>query len=386
MKKISTFISLLFFVGCSSSGAWLDKNSEKVSTQEHTLFEAETITYNVAEEHFSLSANFTTQQASMAVITFGNGYEVMIANGPSNGSLRTGSLSGIRNIYKSTAKNEIPFSLVIDVKGKNISIKLDSTEIVNYTQPEMPMRLPQNKNKTLGKGVISIKSVIGILTIQNLKVEHHNAVVRNDGAVQPMDEQTNPIAKLQQNYFPVIDYHIHLKSIDLNGAWKKSCENGISYGIAPNCGIGFAITSDDMVKQYRDTTSHMPFFFGMQGEGREWVSTFSPKSRAMFDYVFTDAMTFLDHKNRRTRLWVDSTVVIDISKEQYMDLIVDKIVKVINEEPINIYVNPAFLPKEMADQYDKFWTDERINRVTDVLRDKNVALEINARYRIPNFR
>lgn len=384
--RIFTLITLLFLAGCSSSnGKWIDAESKPIQTEKHTVKQSEIIAYDTPIENFTLSADLTTEHGSMAIITFGKGYEVMIANGDATGSLRTGSLSGIRNLYKSTAKDGKPFNLLIDVKGKNISIKLDSTEIVNYTEPENPMRLEQHQNKLTGIGGMNIKSVIGALTVENITITELNKSAKNENATTPMDEQTNPIAKLQQEYFPVIDYHIHLKSIDLNSAWKKSCENGISYGIAPNCGIGFAITSDQMVKEYRDTTAHMPFYFGMQGEGREWVQTFSKESRDMFDYVFTDALTFMDHKNRRTRLWIDSTVVIDIPKEKYMDLIVDKTVEVLNNEPIDIYVNPAFLPSEMEGEYDKFWTTERINRVTDVLKDKNIALEINARYRIPNF-
>lgn len=384
MKLFTTLVSLLFLVGCSKA-EWTGSNNEPINTTKHTIREGETITYTAPLENFILSANFTTPQASNSIITFGKGYEVMIANGAATGSLRTGTLSGIRNLYKSVAKDGVPFNLTIEVKGKNIVIKLDSTEIVNYTEPENPMRTPQHQNKLLGLGNVTIKSVMGALEAENITITELGSSVKNENATPAMDEHTNPIAKLQQEYFPVIDYHIHLKSIDLNGAWKKSCENGISYGIAPNCGIGFAITSDQMVKEYRDSTAHMPFFFGMQGEGREWVQTFSKESREMFDYVFTDALTFLDHKNRRTRLWIDSTVVIDIPKEKYMDLIVDKTVEVLSNEPIDIYVNPAFLPSEMESDYDKFWTSERINRVTDVLKEKNIALEINARYRIPNF-
>lgn len=39
----------------------------------------------------------------------------------------------------------------------------------------------------------------------------------------------------------------------------------------------------------------------------------------------------------------------------------------------------------MAHDYDKYWTDGRIERVLDVLQQHGIALEINARYRIPSF-
>jgi hypothetical protein len=213
-----------------------------------------------------------------------------------------------------------------------------------------------------------------------------SADVANQGDTpQAVDEQTDPIIRLQQRNFPVIDYHVHLKGLSMEEAHALSMNYGINYGIAPNCGIGFPITDDAGVREFVESTKHLPFYFGMQGEGREWVTTFSADSRRLFDYVFTDALTFHDHKGRRTRLWVPSETFIDIPVEQYMDVIVDRIVTVLNIEPIDIYVNPTLLPRAMQDDYDRLWTKERYDKVIKALKDNNIALEINAFYSIPNF-
>ncbi len=84
------------------------------------------------------------------------------------------------------------------------------------------------------------------------------------------------------------------------------------------------------------------------------------------------------------RLWIDDEVIIDVPREQYMEQIVDATVGVISTEPIDVFVNPFFLPTAMMDDYDALWTDERIARVVDALVKHGVALEVNARYRIPN--
>ena len=65
-----------------------------------------------------------------------------------------------------------------------------------------------------------------------------------------------------------------------------------------------------------------------------------------------------------------------------MDMYVDKIVSVLNE-PIDIYVNPTFLPAVIADQYDQLWTPQRMDKVIKEAVKNNVAIEINARYKIP---
>ena len=40
----------------------------------------------------------------------------------------------------------------------------------------------------------------------------------------------------------------------------------------------------------------------------------------------------------------------------------------------------------MMKDYDKFWTDARVSQIVTALKDNNIALEINARYQLPNVR
>jgi histidinol phosphatase-like PHP family hydrolase len=102
-----------------------------------------------------------------------------------------------------------------------------------------------------------------------------------------------------------------------------------------------------------------------------------------FDYVFTDCMTFTDAKGRRNRIWMKDETWID-DEEEFMDYMVNTLVTILNTEPINMYVNPTFLPAQMADRYDLFWTKERMDRVIEAAKQNNIAIEINNRYRIPS--
>ena len=104
--------------------------------------------------------------------------------------------------------------------------------------------------------------------------------------------------------------------LGLEAAIERSLADGFEYGIAANCGIGFQTTNDEQIRAlFKNDFTLPPLFYAMQGEGREWVEVFSKESREMFDYVFTDALTFNDHKGRRTRLWIDREVIIDIPKQ-----------------------------------------------------------------------
>jgi hypothetical protein len=121
----------------------------------------------------------------------------------------------------------------------------------------------------------------------------------------------------------------------------------------------------------------------MQAEGREWVNIFSKESIEKFDYVFTDAMTFTDAEGRRNRIWLKDETWID-DEEEFMDYLVSTLVNILNNEPINIYVNSTYLPEQMAGRYDHFWTPERMDKVIEAAKTNNIAIEINNRFKIPS--
>ena len=343
-------------------------------------------------ENFELSAELKTSPGGSGALWFHtspskSGYEVLVNNSYDNKDRRkTGSLSTVRNLYKSAAKDNEWFPLTIKVTGKQIEIKVDTMPVVRYVEPESPFRIPNYRLRTIGSGrKIALVNYTGGVAWRNLKIAPLTGKTPLiDSLLVAQNEQGDSLIRFQQRNFPVIDYHVHLKGWSKEEAYANSMKVGIPYAIAPNCGIGFPVTDDAGVFAYNDSTKHLPFFFAMQGEGREWPQTFSDSARHIFDFVFTDAMTFTDHKDRRTRLWLPEETFVDISHEKYMDIIVQKILDVLNKEPIDVYVNPTFLPDVMQESYDKLWTAPRIKKVVDALVKNDIALEINARYRIPN--
>jgi hypothetical protein len=312
------------------------------------------------------------------------GYEIALSDtNTGTNRLQRGSLVGVRNIYKDMAADNQWYDLEVAVRGKNITVKIDGTLVVDYVEPSEPYRLEKYTGR-LGEGTFAITSREGTTRIRDMKVMKlpDDATGRTDA----VDETTDRVIRLTQMGFPVIDYHVHLKGWSQQQAMDNSRRNGIFYAIAPNCGIGFSITNDAEIDNFIDTTRHVPALMAMQGEGREWPTTFSAASREKFDFVFTDALTFTDHAGRRVRLWIDDEVIIDVPEQEYMEQIVDATVGVISGEPIDVFVNPFFLPTAMMDDYETLWTDERIARVVTALAEHGVALEVNARYRIPNAR
>lgn len=52
--------------------------------------------------------------------------------------------------------------------------------------------------------------------------------------------------------------------------------------------------------------------------------------------------------------------------------------------PIDIYVNATFLPEVLQPEYDVLWTKNRTVKVINAAVTNNIAIEINARYKIPS--
>ncbi len=192
------------------------------------------------------------------------------------------------------------------------------------------------------------------------------------------------IAELKAAGYDIVDYHAHLKGgLTMEELLAHSKKTGIAYGVAFNAGIGFPITNDStLLANYKQYKAY-PVYMAMQAEGREWVTMFSKENIGTFDYVFTDAMTWTDAKGRRMRLWMPEEVFVD-DPDDFMDQLVGKIVGVMENEPIDLYVNSTFLPDVLQSDYDALWTNERMDKVIDAAVHNAIAIEINARYKIPS--
>jgi histidinol phosphatase-like PHP family hydrolase len=70
--------------------------------------------------------------------------------------------------------------------------------------------------------------------------------------------------------------------------------------------------------------------------------------------------------------------------QAFMDMLVDRTVKILSDEPIDIYVNPTFLPESIARDYDQLWTEPRMKRVIAAAAAHKIAIEISSRYRLPS--
>ena len=322
------------------------------------------------------------------------GYEVQINNTyPGTESYRelrkTGSLYGVRDVFALCTKDEAWFTVHIIVEGRRIRISIDGWLLVDYIEPDQPVRAGPSAGKKLSHGTFALQGFGegSIVYFRNIRVKPLPAGGRGkDSRSAEQIEYEKRISAFHAADLPLIDYHVHLKGgLTLEQALEKSRAAGITYGIAENCGLGFPVTNDQQLKRSFDRLEGRPVLKAMQAEGREWVNMFSPELIAKFDYVFSDALTFHDKQGRRTRLWMANEVYID-DEQEFMEMYVGKIVKILEDEPIDIFVNPTFLPAVIAGRYDELWTRQRMQKIARAAVKNGVAIEINARYRIPSVK
>lgn len=410
MKKlISTlalFSILLCVISCTQtkSGALFNGNDTSgwaikgdVSVKDNALVlkgsDAQAVFKNGKYKNFELSLELRTINDGKGHVGFhtntqlSKGYDVAINNDREDPTWwkMSGSLLSVRNLTKSAVKDSEWFTMNIKVEGQDVKVYVNGEPVVEYIEPAAPYRIAPNTNALLSEGTFSLVSTgNGEIQFRNVTVNViEGAVDIQSQLAEATNEQNDDIIRLHQENFPVLDYHVHLKGgLTNESAAQQSRKYGINYAMAPNCGIGFDITNDAEVMEFLNKMRSAPFILAMQGEGREWVTTFSSEVRNEFDYVFSDALTFHDRKGRRTRLWVNEEVVIE-NEQDYMDLIVEKTCEVMNE-PIAMLVNPCFLPDQLNDRYDEFWTEERMDKVVAALVKTGKVLEINNRYEIPN--
>jgi len=409
----------VFFMACSPQapvGEWqiifdgetLDgwkkaaENPESITVEDGTIKcsgDRSHLFYNGKFKNFELEAEVKTLDKSNSGIYICTeyqaedfpvkGYEIQINNTFSGNNpqiperRKTGSISGIRNVYFPFVKDNDWFKIRIKVVENFVEVFLNDVKVNEYTQPENPWRGEEAKERIIGEGTIALQAHDpGSTTyFKNIRIEALPEDEKKE--VEDLDWDTK-VTQLHRAGFPLVDYHVHLKGgLTLEDCIANSQKLGINYGIAPNCGLHFPVTDDESLYAYMEEVRGAPCFKGMQAEGREWVTLFSPEAVSKFDYVFTDAMTFTDKKGRRSRIWIPEEVFVD-DKQQFMDDLVAKIEAIFSQEPVDIYVNPTVLPDVLMPEYEELWTKERMERVVKVLADNGIALEINARYKTPH--
>lgn len=352
--------------------------------------------HNANFKNFELEAEVITRPACNSGIYFHTeyqesgwpvkGFEVQINNTQAREWKKTGSLYNLRNIYKQYVRDGELFKLHIRVEGKSVEVRLNGMLLVDYLEPTPPVIPPaQETRRFLDRGTFALQC-----HDENSNVSFRSLRVRPladsaGAAAFTADETFRQILKQNARGVPMLDLHVHPKGgLSIEQALAKSLRDGIQYGLAINCGQAQPVTTDEGALAYIQSLQHLPVFIAMQAEGREWTRMFSKSAIQNFDYIFTDSMTWTDNRGKRMRLWIPDEIGTITDAQEFMDTLVDRTVGILEREPVDIYVNPTYIPDQLRADYETLWTHERRMKVVTAAARNQVAVELNNRYKIPS--
>ena len=175
--------------------------------------------------------------------------------------------------------------------------------------------------------------------------------------------------------FPLLDLHVHTTdrfTIDniMDTAKKSDVRFGIVEHPAP-----WAIRTDADLKNYIDKLRPYPVFIGLQPINPGWSKSFSPELLEQIDYVLMDPQRVPLGNGDTMSIWEFDTYVENTNEfmEKYMAYSLD----ILNNEPINIFGWPLFLPVCIARDYFTLWTGDRMQQIISAAKKRNIAIEIN---------
>ena len=250
---------------------------------------------NADFKNFELEAELTTQPDCNSGVFFHTtyqesgfpekGFEVQVNNtAHGEGSYlerkKTGSLYGLRNMYKQLALDQTPFRLAVAVRGKNVQVRLNSQLLVDYVEPTPPV-IPAGgeKYRFLDRGTFALQC--------------HNdgskAAFKSGACVRPLpdnlaaytgpaplvDDTYRDIINMGRHNLPMVDFHVYLTpGLSLEQALQKSRHDGIQYGITAKAST---LKTDAAIERWMEPMARRPVFFGLATQNGDWLKNLSQR-------------------------------------------------------------------------------------------------------------
>ena len=198
-----------------------------------------------------------------------------------------------------------------------------------------------------------------------------------------------PFARSTELDFPLVDFHVHLDKSTIDAVLALPQARTIKFGIVEHAGTKeneypVVISNDAELKKQLDMLAGKPVYRGVQTEFSDWAIGFTPAGLAQLDYVLTDAMTMPGKNGKRTKLWLMPPAELG-DAQTFMDRYVDWHLQVLQQKPLDILANVTWLPAAFLPDYDKLWTEARMEKVISTAVKQGVALEISSSYKLPKM-
>ncbi len=182
--------------------------------------------------------------------------------------------------------------------------------------------------------------------------------------------------EVQEKYdFPLIDLHVHLTNdFTIERAMGIAKARNVKFGIVDHP-ADWAIRNDADLKRYIEKLRKYPVYAGLQPIDLGWSKRFSPELLSKVDYILMDPQRVPMGNGEILQIWQFDTYIEDT--EEFMKNYMAYAMEILNNEPINIFAWPLFLPVCIARDYYTLWTEERMQQIISAAAKRKIAIEIN---------
>jgi hypothetical protein len=254
-------------------------------------------------KNFELEVELTTQPDCNSGVYFHTtyqesgfpekGFEVQVNNTAhgDRGYLerkKTGSLYGLRNMYKQLVPDQEPFRMTVAVRGKNVQIRLNGSELlVDYVEPTPPV-IPDGaeKYRFLDHGTFALQchndgSRVAYKSVRVRPLPDNLPAYRGPAPV--VDNTYREIINIGRHNLPMVDFHVYLRpGLSLEEALRKSRNDGIQYGITASAST---LNNDAAIARWLKPMTGQPVFLALGTDNGAWTKNLSQESAKRFDYV-----------------------------------------------------------------------------------------------------
>jgi hypothetical protein len=256
-------------------------------------------------KNFELEVELTTQPDCNSGVYFHTtyqesgfpekGFEVQVNNTArgDGGYLerkKTGSLYGLRNMYKQLVPDQKPFRMAVAVRGKNVQIRLNGELLVDYVEPSPPL-IPAGgeKYRFLDHGTFALQchndgSRVACKSVRVRSLP--DSLPAYTGPAPVVDNTYREIIDIGRHNLPMVDFHVYLRpGLSLEGALTRSRRDGIQYGITANAST---LQNDAAIARWIEPVARRPVFFALATDNGGWMKTLSRGMAKKFDYVIAN--------------------------------------------------------------------------------------------------
>ncbi|HEY3857813.1 MAG TPA: family 16 glycoside hydrolase [Verrucomicrobiae bacterium] len=297
------------------------------------------------------------------------GYECQVINSYPPGRYierkMTASIYAIHNVWKAPVPDNEWFHYHIIVQGKTIQTYINDELMAEYTESENPFRPKDKKGRLLHGGTFALQGhdPKSSVAVKNIEVK----VLPDDlpSLGKPLDDPDfeAKIIQYSDDNFPLLDLDVQLKNgLERDAALANARKYGYTYGIV----FDSKIPSD-----YHPA---MQAFTGIKVFNVDQLRNLTLRnSMERYDYVI-GALGLSKKANE----------VGAADADLFMGKRIASIEEFAATGFMQILAGATTLPDKLKADYDKLWTEERMDRVIKALLAGNVAMEINDRLKEPS--